>query len=313
MNAILRKSIKYGIEEFLEFQRIDRGAADHTLQAYRRDLLQFVETLSQKLDTSLEIIQYEDIQKFFESLYEQNQKPASLARKTSVLRQFFKFCCLEKEIQTNPAELLETPSLPNRLPKYLTEEQVTALLKTVEKGLPYPQKHGEALKARDRAMVYLLYATGLRVSELLGLNTHEVDLQASYVRVKGKGDQERIVPFASIVGDYLFKYLEKDRPQLNPVTDTLFVNHRGSALTRQAFWKLLKNLALLAEIPSSLSPHTLRHSFATHLLQSGMNLRSLQMLLGHSDLSTTQIYTHVSPEHLKEAHEKYHPRGERNN
>jgi integrase/recombinase XerD len=159
-------------------------------------------------------------------------------------------------------------------------------------------------------MVYLLYATGLRVSELTQLDSHQVDLSMSYLRTRGKGNKERIVPFAPVAGEKLKDYQDHFRPQLKPETDLLFLNHRGFGMTRQAFWKVLKGLAMEAGLPDSLSPHVLRHSFATHLLQSGMNLRSLQMLLGHSDLSTTQIYTHITPEHLKEAHQQYHPRGE---
>jgi integrase/recombinase XerD len=159
-------------------------------------------------------------------------------------------------------------------------------------------------------MILLLYATGLRISELLALTTHSLDLAQEYLRVRGKGDKERIVPFASAAGTALRDYLEHHRPQLLPQSDHLFVNAAGTRLSRQAFWKTLQTLAKQAGISRSVSPHLLRHSFATHLLQAGMNLRSLQMLLGHSDLSTTQIYTHVSPEHLKQAQRRYHPRGE---
>jgi integrase/recombinase XerD len=163
-------------------------------------------------------------------------------------------------------------------------------------------------------MVYLIYATGLRVSELVTLSLHQIDLQQSYVRVKGKGDKERIAPFAPIAGEKLAAYIEKHRAFLaskNKRPDqTVFLTHRGDPITRKSFWEILKRFAAEAEIPTTLSPHMLRHSFATHLLQSGMNLRSLQMLLGHSDLSTTQIYTHIAPDHLKKSHKKYHPRGE---
>ena len=188
---------------------------------------------------------------------------------------------------------------------------MTALLDAADRGINYkaPEKEIAALHARDAAMVYLLYATGLRVSELVGLTLHKIELQQGYVRVRGKGDKERITPFAPIAGEKLKLYLDQFRPELHPQDQSAFVNHRGETITRQTFWKTLKELAKEAKIPSTLSPHVLRHSFATHLLQSGMNLRSLQMLLGHSDLSTTQIYTHVAPEHLKDSHKKYHPRG----
>ena len=153
-------------------------------------------------------------------------------------------------------------------------------------------------------MIFLLYATGLRVSELVGLTTHQIDTKLGYLRVHGKGDKERIVPFAPVAGDLLVTYIEKHRRKVMPAGDLLF------DLTRQGFWNILKAIALQAGIAKAVSPHMLRHSFATHLLQSGMNLRSLQMLLGHSDLSTTQIYTHVTPDHLKTLHKRFHPRGE---
>jgi integrase/recombinase XerD len=298
------------LNQFVESLRIDRGAAERTIEAYRRDLTQFmswltVEGLSWNSTTGA------DLQNYMASLSKQGQKATSLARKTSTLRQFFKFCCLEKGMKENPSENLESPSQSKRLPKYLTVQQVQALLKSVDEGISYSGTEDEvaALRARDAAMVYLLYATGLRVSELVGLSLQKIDIQAGYVRVQGKGDKERIAPFAPIAGEKLGRYLDSYRHLLHPTGQSAFVNHRGDEISRQSFWKTLKTFAMQAGMPASLSPHVLRHSFATHLLQSGMNLRSLQMLLGHSDLSTTQIYTHIAPEHLKESHKKYHPRG----
>ncbi|MCM2321967.1 MAG: tyrosine recombinase [Oligoflexia bacterium] len=297
------------IEAFLQAQRIDRGAADKTVEAYARDLRQFAAHLGE--GRPLESLDRQELEAFIASLQKQGQKATSLARKVSVLRQFFKFCCLERGLRLNPAEQLPTPSLPRRLPKNLSLEQVTLLLAAADAGLDYrEEKLKAALQARDSAMVYLLYATGMRVSELVGLTTFQLDLQMGYARVTGKGDKERIAPFAPVAGERLYRYLHEYRALLRPATDHLFLNHRGMALTRQAFWKILKDFALAAGVPTTLSPHTLRHSFATHLLQAGMNLRSLQTLLGHADLSTTQIYAHVTPEHLKSAHKKFHPRGE---
>jgi len=294
------------IDQFIDSRQLDRGSADKTIEAYKRDLIQFSQSL--KNETRLEDIDLNDLNAFISRLYGQKQKASSIARKVSTLRQFFKFCCLEKGLKKNPAEKLQGPHQTKRLPKFLDHKAVTELLKASDIGWPYEKGNREALQARDRAMVYLLYATGIRVSELVGLSTHNLDLQLEYIRVKGKGDKERIVPYASVAGDKLRAYLEL-RMQLNPATDHLFVNRNGLAITRQGFWKILKVLAERAGIPSNVSPHFLRHSFATHLLQSGMNLRSVQMLLGHSDLSTTQIYAHVTPEHLKIAHRKFHPRG----
>jgi len=301
--------LAYWIQTFLEARRIDRGASDRTIEAYKRDLAQFAASLPEGL--APEKITADHLHSFIAYLHRQNQKPASIARKTSALRQFFKFCCLERRLTENPAENLEAPRQGQRLPKNLSTEDVTKLLAAADTGLSYSSdERADAFRARDRAILYLLYATGLRISELTSLTPHDIDLQMSYLRVKGKGGKERIAPFATIAGDHLRSWIETHRSSLKPATDHVFINHRGFALTRQSVWKTLKEFALQAGISTTLSPHKLRHSFATHLLQSGMNLRSLQMLLGHSDLSTTQIYAHVTPEHLKSAHKKYHPRGE---
>jgi len=299
------------IRDFLEYLRIDRGAMDQTVEAYQRDLHQWAEWCAAEA-LRLDQIDLERLNQYLTSLHEQNQKPSSIARKISALRQFYKFCCLEKGLKQNPAEQLRSPRQDQRLPKYLTEPEVNDLLSQVDLGLPYPSSQRPALVLRDAAMIYLLYATGLRVSELVGLTPHEVDLKQEYVRVRGKGEKERIVPFAGVAGEKLHFYLTTGRLALGsagPLSEHLFLNHRGFALTRQALWKILSALARQAGIERPISPHGLRHSFATHLLLAGMNLRSLQMLLGHSDLSTTQIYASVTPEHLQEAHRRFHPRG----
>jgi integrase/recombinase XerD len=316
---------------FLEAQRVDRGAANLTIEAYRRDLEQFARWLALSPRRSPSPA---DLAEYLVYLAEElKMGQASLARKTSALKQFFKFCCLERGLADNPAELLRSPSRERRLPSHLTVEQVTELLAQADQGLPYPaleQRDPElaaALRSRDRAMVYLLYATGLRVSELTGLTAHQLDLKSRYLRVRGKGGKERIAPFAPVAASKLEEYLERHRPRLvHAGSEALFTRPRPSAtgapsvasvalksepLTREAFWRILKDLALQAGLPASrISPHKLRHSFATHLLAAGINLRSLQMLLGHSDLSTTQIYAHVTPGHLKSAHRKHHPRGQ---
>jgi integrase/recombinase XerD len=283
------------IDRFLEARRIDRGASPRTIEAYGRDLRQLFHWLEGTEPTP------DRLNAYLSHLYKERQKPASVARKVSSFRQFFRFCCLELGLAHNPAEQLRTPSQAKPLPKALTHEAITRLLAATETGLPYPSRQ-ELHQARDRAMVFLLYATGLRVSELVGLTPHQVDLQLAYVRVRGKGGKERIVPFAPISGDKLAAYLAMERSN-KPGDERLF------PITREGFWNVLNRLAAAAGIEQSVSPHALRHSFATHLLQAGMGLRSLQMLLGHSDLSTTQIYAHVSPEHLKQAHRKFHPRG----
>jgi integrase/recombinase XerD len=309
VSATSPSPLSFWIQSFLESRRIDRGASDRTIEAYKRDLEQFAESLPPGI--APEKIAPSHLDEFVASLSRENQKPASIARKTSALRQFFKFCCLERKLTENPAENLATPKQGQRLPKNLSNEDVSRLLSAADTGLTYSHEGiAYALQARDRAFVYLLYATGLRISELTSLTPNDVDLEMSYLRVRGKGGKERITPFAPVAGELLRAWIEEHRVLLKPATDHIFLNHRGLALTRQSVWKTLKELALQAGISTTLSPHKLRHSFATHLLQSGMNLRSLQMLLGHSDLSTTQIYAHVTPEHLKSAHKKYHPRGE---
>lgn len=297
------------IEAFLNFKLLDQGAASLTIEAYRSDLREFARWLPPGVE--LNQITASHLDAFFLNLHKTHTvtAPSSFARKTSTIRQFFKFCCLEKGLQNNPAEELPAPHLPRNLPHPLTQEDVSALLDATKIGLSYAPHLREQYLARDRAMIFLLYATGLRVSELMGLKTADIELKQGYLRVTGKGNKQRIVPFAPVAGEYVHEYLEQHRSFFKPTTDHIFLNNRGVALTRQAFWKLLKQLAIQAEISSSLSPHTLRHSFATHLLHSGINLRSLQLLLGHSDLATTQIYTQVSPEHLKTVHRKFHPRG----
>jgi integrase/recombinase XerD len=295
------------IDAFLESMRIDRGAAAPTVEAYRRDLVELARWLPE--GRKLETLQHEDLNRFLAHLHESRRKSSSIARKLSAIRQFFRFCCLERGLKHNPTELLESPGRPERLPKFLAPESIDRLLRAANEGLPYTSGAGDALRARDRAILYLLYASGLRVSECAGLTPHQVDLQLGYVRVRGKGSKERIVPFADVAGSRLAEYLEKHRATLEPRDDALFVNHRGTGLSRMSCWEIVGRLAEKAEIREPISPHVLRHSFATHLLNSGMNLRSLQLLLGHSDLSTTQIYAHVSPAHLKSAHRKFHPRG----
>ncbi|HAR43973.1 MAG TPA: site-specific tyrosine recombinase XerD, partial [Bdellovibrionales bacterium] len=246
---------------------------------------------------------------YISELTHRGHSASSVARKTSAIRQFFLYCVRDLALKENPADRLETPRKPQRLPKFLSNEQVVLLLAAADDGIPYPDALGEHLRARDRAMLYLLYASGLRVSELVGISVHDFDLSLGYLRITGKGDKQRITPFTPVAGERLREFLEGHRPALKPQTDHVFVNYRGQALTRQAFWKILKLLASQAGLTPDISPHVLRHSFATHLMQSGINLRSLQVLLGHSDLSTTQIYTHVTPAYLKSAHRKFHPRG----
>lgn len=301
------------LSRFLDHQKIDRGAAAKTLEAYERDLNQWIRSPLTPQDTVR--ISENDLKAYIQTLSEAGQKSSSIARKLSAIRQFFKFCALEGIRTDLPIENLITPKIEKKIPKFLALEEVLELLRAADAGYPYPSETRASLQARDRAMVYLLYASGLRVSELSSLNLEQLDLAECYVRVRGKGSKERIAPFAPEAGEHLREYIETHRPKLAAkfsgpsAPSAVFLNHRGSELTRQTAWIILKQLAQIAELKSNLTPHLLRHSFATHMLQNGVSLRSLQMLLGHSDLSTTQIYTHVTPDHLKAAHQRFHPRG----
>ena len=293
------------LKSFIDHLRIDRGSSRHTLAAYARDLSQFERFYQAPL---LEVKEA-NLQAFLRKLKADEQKASSLARKISALKQFFKFLVNEELLSEDPSLFLETPAQDKRLPKALGEDDTLRLLKAADQGLAYTGKHKETLKLRDRAMFYLLYATGVRVSELIGIEISKCDIEAGLVRVLGKRSKERVVPFAPIAGKILHAYLREARPLLLPTSEILFIGERGQPLTRQAFWKILKKLALLAGIDTNLHPHLLRHTFATDLLKSGMNLRSLQMLLGHADLQTTEIYTHIAPKRLKEVIDQYHPRG----
>lgn len=295
------------IESFLNHLKIDKGASPHTLAAYRRDLTQFLATL-QSLPGSLSFLDATEasVERYLAKLREAEQRPTSIARKLSALKQFYKFMVQEEAITENPTLFVEAPVQATRLPKALDAQDIEAILQAVDQGA---HTQVPALQIRDRAMVYLLYATGMRVSELLGVRVSQIDTEAGFLRVIGKRNKERMIPFAPIAGEHVLRYLREARPALQPQSEQLFLGQGGLPLTRQAFWKTLKKIALAAGLHSSLHPHLLRHTFATDLLKSGMNLRSLQMLLGHADLQTTQIYTHVAPETLRDVVEQFHPRG----
>jgi integrase/recombinase XerD len=295
------------IQLFINHLRIDKGASPHTISSYGRDLKQFHLAEERPLLNRDE----NDIQAFLKLLKKKKQQSTSIARKISAIKQFYKFLIREELISEDPSLFIESPTLPKKLPKAMDERAIAALLKAADRGLDYQGKLESALKIRDRAMIYLLYATGVRVSELINLEWSKVDTEAGLIQVLGKRNKERMIPFAPVAGELILEYIDQSRPLLNPKSDILFLGQGGEPLTRQAFWKTLKKMALLAEIPTSLHPHMLRHTFASDLLRSGMNLRSLQTLLGHSDLQTTQVYTHIVPETLREIISQYHPRGKK--
>ncbi len=279
----------------------------HTRDAYQRDLKQFESQSESPLKDRTE----SDIQNFLIALKEKELEPASVARKISSLRQFYQFLVREGHLKNDPTLFIESPTQKKNLPKALSEADLLALLKASDQGLEYQGLNAEALRIRDQTMIYLLYATGVRVSELLCLQIGKIDTEAGLLRVMGKRSKERVIPFPPVASELLIRYRNEARPDLNPECDTLFIGQNGRPLTRQAFWKTLKRLASKAEINISLHPHLLRHTFATDLLRSGLNLRALQSLLGHADLQTTQIYTQIAPDTLKQVIDQYHPRGKK--
>ncbi len=288
------------IDNFLDSLWMERGLSENTLQAYRSDLYAFATWLSDKSNTILEVQSTE----ILAYLAEQGTRSArTSARRLSSIRRLYEYLVREGEMAHDPAAKIESPRLGRPLPKSLTEDEVEALIKAPDTST--------VLGLRDRAMLEVLYATGLRVSELVGLRLSQVNLRQGVVRVMGKGNKERLVPLGEEAVFWLDKYQRDARVNLfkNEANDVMFPSNRGKLMTRQTFWHAIKRHSLIAGIHKNMSPHVLRHAFATHLLNHGADLRVVQMLLGHSDISTTQIYTHVARERLKELHAEHHPRG----
>ena len=291
------------IDAFCDQVWLQDGLAASSLSSYRRDLTAWAEWLD-RCGSSLLAAQRTDVERFLADQFRSKAKATSIARRLSSLRRFYALQLLQGTLRVDPTLRVRAPRLPRRLPKNLSEAQVEALLEA-----PDPET---TLGLRDRAMLETLYATGLRVSELVGLTLAQVSLDMGVVRVLGKGSKERLVPLGEESIEWLQRYLAGGRPLLirNGKSDAMFVTARRGPLTRQAFWALLKRLAVKAGIPAvSLSPHVLRHAFATHLLNHGADLRVVQLLLGHADITTTTIYTHVARERLKRLHAQHHPRG----
>jgi len=288
------------IEHFVDVLWVENGLTDNTLSAYRSDLQIFAKFLKRK---SLLVVTEADISDFLALRLHQGISRRSTARILSCLRHFYGYLVRENKIKYDPTSLIQSPHIGQPLPHSLSENNMWALLDAPEIAVP--------LGLRDKAMLELLYATGLRVSELVGLKLDELNLNVGVVRVLGKGGKERLVPVGEEAIDWLEKYLVTSRQSLlaGRQSDYVFVTNRGGGMTRQTFWHIIKRYAKKMGITVELSPHTLRHAFATHLLNHGADLRVVQMLLGHADLSTTQIYTHIANARLKELHSKYHPRG----
>jgi len=291
------------IDRFCDHLWLEDGLAQLTLAAYRRDLLAFGSWLKQSNSRELNAAVAGDIESYLAWRFAQHAQPRSAARYTSTLKRFYRYLLRENLITADPTLNLDSPKLPRSLPKSLTEADVERLLDSANAETP--------LSLRDRAMLETLYATGLRVSELVGLKLTALNINDGVLRVTGKGNKDRLVPLGEEAVEWLRRYLADARPPLmeKNLSDAVFVTARGDGMTRQAFWYLLKRRARAAGIERPLSPHTLRHAFATHLLNHGADLRVVQMLLGHSDISTTQIYTHVARERLKQLHAQHHPRG----
>jgi integrase/recombinase XerD len=292
------------VERFADTLWLNDGLARNTLESYRRDVTQFATWLDAASGKALLEAGPADLQRHLAwQLESKRAKPRSTGRLVSSLKRFFQFALREGLRSDDPAADLDSPRLPRSLPKSLSEAEVEALLEAPETST--------AQGLRDRAMLETLYASGLRVSELVTLKTIQVSLDMGVVRVLGKGSKERLTPLGEEAVEWIQRYQKEARPGLLGArkSDALFVTARGAPMTRQAFWGLVKRHAMKAGIGRSISPHTLRHAFATHLINHGADLRVVQLLLGHSDISTTQIYTHVARERLKSLHRKHHPRG----
>lgn len=293
------------IDTFVDALWLENGLAANTLAAYRRDL-NLLSAWLQTHNTSLLAARELDLQQYFADRHAET-KATSANRRLTVFKRFYRWALRERLLVADPTLKLLTAKQPLRSPKTMTEVQVDRLLNAPDATMPLGQ--------RDRAMLELLYASGLRVSELVGLKTLHVSLNDGVLRIMGKGSKERLVPFGEVARDWLQRYLAQGRPALlgGHQTDALFVTsrgaHAGEAMTRAMFWQLIKRYALKAGIQQVISPHTLRHAFATHLLNHGADLRAVQMLLGHADISTTTIYTHIARERLKSLHASHHPRG----
>ena len=284
------------VQSFLDFCRVEKGLSANSLSSYLIDLERFNKKISPEGATA------EDLGRYVESLYGAGLSARSIARHITTLRNFYSFLLREGEVQKDPSEFLTPPRQWSTLPKYLNREEIDRLL-----AAPDPAK---PVGLRDRAMLELLYATGLRVSELCRLELSQVEQDSGVLRVTGKGNKQRLVPFGQSAGEAVARYLELGRPEVlkGRASRFLFVTARGSAMTRQGFWKLLSGHGRKAGIFRDLTPHVVRHSFATHLVEGGADLRSVQIMLGHADISTTQVYTHVARRRLREIVDQHHPR-----
>lgn len=290
------------VEEFIHYLAVERGLADNTLDSYNRDLNQFLGFLEKEKVKDVQKATRNMVMSYLLFLQKRGRATATVSRHLAALKSFYHFLLREKYIEKDPTANLESPKLEKKLPRVLAVNEVEMLLNQ--------PKGSEPAELRDKAMLELLYATGIRVTELIQLDVNHINIDMGYIRCFGKGSKERIVPVGSFARRCVDEYLHKGRVKLikNKAEQALFVNQHGRRLTRQGFWKIIKKYARRAGISKEITPHTLRHSFATHLLENGADLRSVQEMLGHADITTTQIYTHLTKGRLREVYAKSHPR-----
>ncbi len=294
--------MEYKIQQFLTYLTVERGLAQNTIISYALDLKQFKAFCNRRQLMQAGRMDRNLVLKYLLELKKTGRSPATISRHMATLKTFCRFLVDEQVLSSDPMANLESPGLKKKLPGVLAQEEV-------EKLLEQPRV-GNTAGLRDKAMLELMYATGMRVSELLALDLDQVDGEYGYVRCLGKGAKERIIPVGAVARNFLTEYLYRGRTKISPGKreNALFLNLRGKRLTRQGFWKIIKKYALAAGITKTITPHTLRHSFATHLLENGADLRALQEMLGHADIATTQIYTHLTQTKLREVYNKHHPR-----
>ncbi|MBW2064252.1 MAG: site-specific tyrosine recombinase XerD [Deltaproteobacteria bacterium] len=287
------------VDQFVQYLKVERGLSENTVLSYNRDLVRFSRYLEERKISPL-MVKQEDLMDYISSL-KGRLSMRSIARSLSAIRMFFRFLVYERKMKANPARLLGTPKIPRNLPETLTPDEVDLLLSQPDCTTPTGQ--------RDKAMLEILYASGVRVSELVDMRFANVNLEGGFVRTVGKGAKERLVPIGQKAIEALRAYLDEGRKALlKRPSPYLFLTMRGKPMTRQGFWKIIRHYGLKGGLKKPITPHGVRHSFATHLLEGGADLRSVQVMLGHADISTTQIYTHVTRDRLKEVHERYHPR-----
>jgi integrase/recombinase XerD len=291
------------LDQFIHYLIVEKGLSKNTIEAYGHNLNRFLEYLKKKRIHDLDQVGKVDVKAFLLSLKKQGLSAKTVVRNLVALRTFYKFLTEEGNLEVNPLEEIESPKVERTLPEILSLKEVEQLLEQPDLQTP--------LGVRDRAMLELLYATGMRVSELTRLPVHQVNLEGGYVLLYGKGSKERVVPLGKEAMKWITRYLNTARVTLAKKKESpfLFINRSGKGMSRQRFWKAIKSYGRKAGIHKRITPHLLRHSFASHLLERGADLRSVQMMLGHVDISTTQIYTHVTGERLKRVHQRYHPRG----